>query len=105
LVLDEFREFGRRVLEVMRQLMEYKVVTIHRVKGSLTISANFQPATTMDPYPWQCTQQNSFCWSEESQHLKYLHTYYLVPGLGEFCLAILGFIATNLSEVTVYPPW
>lgn len=33
--LDKFLEFGRRVLEVMRQRMEDKVVTISRAKGSL----------------------------------------------------------------------
>src|SRR5688572_14596567 len=42
LFLDEFPEFGSRVLEVMRQPMEDKVVTISRAKGSLTFSANFQ---------------------------------------------------------------
>ncbi|MCB0104059.1 MAG: YifB family Mg chelatase-like AAA ATPase, partial [Anaerolineales bacterium] len=42
LFLDEFPEFGTRVLEVMRQPMEDKVVTISRAKGSLTFSANFQ---------------------------------------------------------------
>ena len=42
LFLDEFREFGTRVLEVMRQPMEDKVVTSRRAKGSLTFPANFQ---------------------------------------------------------------
>jgi magnesium chelatase family protein len=42
LFLDEFPEFGTRVLEGMRQPMEDKVVTISRAKGSLTFSANFQ---------------------------------------------------------------
>jgi magnesium chelatase family protein len=41
LFLDEFPEFGTRVLEVMRQPMEDKVVTISRAKESLTFSANF----------------------------------------------------------------
>jgi hypothetical protein len=36
LFLDEFPELGTRVLEVMRQPMEDKVVTISRAKGSLT---------------------------------------------------------------------
>ena len=39
LFLDEFPEFGTRVLEVMRQPMEDKVVTISRAKGSLTFPA------------------------------------------------------------------
>src|SRR5689334_8079549 len=51
LFLDEFPEFGTRVLEVMRQPMEDKVVTISRAKGSLTFSANFQLITAMNPCP------------------------------------------------------
>jgi hypothetical protein len=38
LFLDEFPEVGPRVLEVMRQPMEDKVVTIRRAKSSLTFS-------------------------------------------------------------------
>jgi magnesium chelatase family protein len=51
LLLDEFPEFGTRVLEVMRQPMEDKVVTISRAKGSLTFSANFQLIAAMNPCP------------------------------------------------------
>ena len=42
---------GTRVLEVMRQPMEDKVVTISRAKGSLTFSANFQRIAAMNPCP------------------------------------------------------
>lgn len=49
LFLDEFPEFGPRVLEVMRQPMEDKIVTISRAKGSLTFSANFQLIAAMNP--------------------------------------------------------
>jgi len=42
LFLDEMPEFGLRVLEVMRQPIEDKVVTISRTQGSLTFPANFQ---------------------------------------------------------------
>ena len=51
LFLDEFPEFGTRVLEVMRQPMEDKIVTISRAKGSLTFSANFQLIAAMNPCP------------------------------------------------------
>src|SRR5688572_12151998 len=51
LFLDEFPEFGTRVLEVMRQPMEDKVVTISRAKGSLTFPANFQLIAAMNPCP------------------------------------------------------
>ena len=41
LFLDELPEFGTRVLEVLRQPLEDKVVTISRARGSLTFPANF----------------------------------------------------------------
>ncbi len=51
LFLDEMPEFSRRVLEVMRQPMEDKVVTISRAQGSLTFPANFMLLTAMNPCP------------------------------------------------------
>jgi len=42
LFLDELPEFDTRVLEVMRQPIEDKIVTISRAQGSLTFPANFQ---------------------------------------------------------------
>lgn len=51
LFLDEFPEFGSRVLEVMRQPLEDKVVTISRAQGSLTFPANFQLIGSMNPCP------------------------------------------------------
>jgi magnesium chelatase family protein len=55
LFLDELPEFGMRVLEVMRQPIEDKVVTISRAQGSLTFPANFQLIAAMNPCPcgWQ----------------------------------------------------
>ncbi len=51
LFLDELPEFGMRVLEVMRQPIEDKVVTISRAQGSLTFPANFQLVAAMNPCP------------------------------------------------------
>src|SRR5512145_462489 len=51
LFLDELPEFGMRVLEVMRQPMEDKIVTISRAQGSLTFPANFQLIGAMNPCP------------------------------------------------------
>jgi magnesium chelatase family protein len=51
LFLDELPEFSSRVLEVLRQPLEDKVVTISRAKGSLTFSANFQLVCGMNPCP------------------------------------------------------
>src|SRR5690349_12606934 len=51
LFLDELPEFGSRVLEVMRQPMEDKVVTISRAQGSLTFPASFELIAAMNPCP------------------------------------------------------
>ncbi len=51
LFLDELPEFGQRVLEVLRQPIEDKVVTISRAQGSLTFPANFQLVAAMNPCP------------------------------------------------------
>ena len=51
LFLDELPEFGLRVLEVMRQPIEDKIVTISRAQGSLTFPANFQLIAAMNPCP------------------------------------------------------
>ena len=51
LFLDELPEFGTRVLEVMRQPLEDKVVTISRAHGSFTFPANFQLVGAMNPCP------------------------------------------------------
>ncbi len=51
LFLDELPEFGSRVLEVMRQPIEDKCVTISRAQGSLTFPANIQLIAAMNPCP------------------------------------------------------
>jgi magnesium chelatase family protein len=51
LFLDELPEFGPRVLEVMRQPIEDKIVTIARAQGSLTFPANFMLVAAMNPCP------------------------------------------------------
>jgi len=50
LFLDELPEFGHRVLEVMRQPMEDRVVTISRAKTTMTFPANFVLIGAMNPW-------------------------------------------------------
>jgi magnesium chelatase family protein len=51
LFLDELPEFKRTVLEVMRQPMEERRVTISRAKVSLEFPANFMLIASMNPCP------------------------------------------------------
>ncbi|MFN8484320.1 MAG: YifB family Mg chelatase-like AAA ATPase [Anaerolineae bacterium] len=51
LFLDELPEFNPRTLEVMRQPLEDRIVTISRANGSLTFPANFQLIGAMNPCP------------------------------------------------------
>lgn len=51
LFLDELPEFKRTVLEVMRQPMEERRVTISRAKISIDFPANFMLVASMNPCP------------------------------------------------------
>jgi magnesium chelatase family protein len=67
LFLDELPEFGTRLLEMLRQPMEDKQLTIARSAGTLTFPSNFMMIGAMNPCPcgWygdpvkECTCSNS----------------------------------------------
>lgn len=74
LFLDEFPEFSRQVLEVMRQPLEDRHINISRAKYSIDYPAGFMLVASMNPCP--CGYYNhptKNCMCAPGQVLKYLN--------------------------------
>jgi magnesium chelatase family protein len=73
LFLDEFPEFNKNVLEVLRQPLEDGMVTIARVQSTLTFPAQFMLAAAMNPCPCgYYTDPSKECTCTPHQIQKYL---------------------------------
>ena len=72
LFMDEFPEFPRNVLEVMRQPLEDGYITVSRVQGSATFPAQFALIAAMNPCPCGfLTDPEKECTCFSSQVIKY----------------------------------
>jgi len=72
LFLDELPEFSRRALEVLRQPLEDKEVTISRVFGTITYPANFLLIASMNPCPCGYYGSPHACTCNQNEIAKYL---------------------------------
>ena len=72
--LDELPEFNRGVLEVLRQPLEDRQITISRIKSTVSYPANLMLIASMNPYP--CGYYNyptKACVCSPGQVQKYLN--------------------------------
>ena len=73
LFLDEFPEFNRHVLEVMRQPLEERAITIARAKYTVEYPANFMLVAAMNPCPCgYLTHPEKECTCTPAQITRYL---------------------------------
>ncbi|MCI9281975.1 MAG: YifB family Mg chelatase-like AAA ATPase [Lachnospiraceae bacterium] len=72
LFLDEFPEFRRESLEILRQPLEERRVTISRVNGSYTFPANVLLAAAMNPCPCGFYPDRNRCVCNSEQVRRYL---------------------------------
>ena len=71
LFLDEFPEFSRRALEVLRQPLEEKTVTVSRVSGTVTYPADFLLIASMNPCPCGFYGSGNKCSCSRKEIAKY----------------------------------
>lgn len=73
LFLDELPEFNRQTIEILRQPLEEKMITIARVKGVLTYPCDFLLAGAMNPCKCGFYPDRRLCRCDENQIRKYLN--------------------------------
>jgi magnesium chelatase family protein len=74
LFMDEFPEFSRDALEVLRQPLEDGIVTVSRARASLTFPARFLLIAAMNPCPcgfWGDSERACVC--TPTQRLRYMN--------------------------------
>ncbi|MGL5434469.1 MAG: YifB family Mg chelatase-like AAA ATPase, partial [Lachnospiraceae bacterium] len=72
LFLDEFPEFQKRTIEVLRQPLEEHRIKLSRVYGTCEFPAHFMLAAAMNPCPCGFYPDRSRCSCDESQVRHYL---------------------------------
>ncbi len=72
LFLDEFPEFQKRAIEILRQPLEEHIVTVSRVKGSCQFPADFMLAAAMNPCNCGHYPDRNRCSCTDSQIKRYL---------------------------------
>lgn len=72
LFLDEFPEFQRRTIEVLRQPLEERRIKLSRVYGCYEFPAHFMLAAAMNPCPCGFYPDRSRCSCDENQVRRYL---------------------------------
>ena len=73
LFLDEFPEFKRNVLEVLRQPLENGEITISRAAGSCTFPARFMLIAAMNPCPCGMGDAATGCRCKPDEKKRYLN--------------------------------
>lgn len=74
LFLDEFPEFPRQVLEVLRQPLEDRSITVSRAKYTVTYPASFMLVASMNPCPCgYYGHPKKACTCTPAQVVKYMH--------------------------------
>lgn len=72
LFLDELPEFNRQTIEILRQPLEEKKITIARARGVLTYPANFLLSAAMNPCKCGFYPDRKLCSCDDNQIRKYL---------------------------------